>query len=125
MYGPYYHVSKWELKWCKWDTYLCALSISPIILQSRLGKNMLVVTQWKKPPIKTTTKIGNTPSIPSSYKGLTIAILNKLSLKSNNFFVKVDEMSKDYMSLLASLGSSFLEIMLCSLPILLFCVQSI
>jgi len=74
---------------------------------------------------KNNNKIGFTPSIPSSYKGLTIAILNKLSLKSNNFFVKVDEMSKDYMSLLASLGSSFLEIMLCSLPILLFCVQSI
>jgi hypothetical protein len=40
---------------------------------------------------------------------LTIAILNKLSLKSNKCFVyKVDEMSKDHMSL-ASLGSSFLE----------------
>jgi hypothetical protein len=125
MYGPYYHVSKWELKWCKWDTYLCALSISPIILQSRLGKNMLVVTQWKKPPIKTTTKIGNTPSIPSSYKGLTIAILNKLSLKSNKFFCQSRWDVKRSHELV---GFTWLIIpwnMLCSLPILLFCVQSI
>jgi hypothetical protein len=40
-----------------------------------------MVVPQSKPPIKTTTtttKIGNnTPSIPSSYKGLTIAILKQ------------------------------------------------